>query len=434
MINEESSPGFAWRAVASVLLAGALGATGVAVPAAAAPVVRGELLPVPAGGPNRQISVTAIDVSPFGVVAGNVQVVTTGPDGTASFRDLPRRWAKIPRAGWWGQQLALPEGATSGRVNGLTDLGEAAGFVVQDSTRAVRWSIDGRSATPLGGDRTSVDAVGPSGPWGVNTATADNPITGEAELVTRAGTRTPLRGTPELDAGYRRWVGSIGGPETAVVWVNNGIGRGATARPVLWRDGRTVGFPVVNSFQLGGTCVSRVQADGSLVYSGFVLGGSVPPTFTLVRHVGGVPGTDVTLSGAAVPGQPVGGLSCTPGQTSNALASDGGIAGFMSDATGTRSAAYWNAANELTVVPLRAGEQSAAGVAAAGGGRMVVLAQRDDGTSRLSLWRNGVRTALSTPGGWDVASVVELTDAGLLVANLRDAEGLIRPAAWQLPG
>jgi hypothetical protein len=305
--------------------------------------------------------------------------------------------------------------------------------VTQGGTRGVRWSLDGRSATPLGGDGSSVDAVGPSGPWGVNTAAADNPVTGEAELVTRGGTRTPLHGTPELDAGYRRAVGSIAGPGTAVVWVTNGIGRGATARPVLWRDGRTVAFPVVNSFLLGGTCVSRVRADGSLVYSGFILGGG-QPRFTLVRHTGGVPGTDVTLSLATVPGQPVGGFSCTPGLTSNTLASDGGIAGFMSDAAGVRSAAYWNAADELTVVPLQAGEQSAEGVAAAGGGRMVILGQLADGTHRLSVWRDGVRTRLTTPAGWDVASVVELTDAGLLIANLRDSQGLIRPAAWKLAG
>ncbi|GAA3340091.1 hypothetical protein GCM10020358_26360 [Amorphoplanes nipponensis] len=433
MIDDGSVRGTARRVVASVLLAGALGVTGAAGPAAAAPAVRGELLPVPAGGPGRQVSVTAVDVSPFGVVAGAAQITTTGPDGTASFADLPQRWAEVPRAGWLRQQLPLPGGATSGRVSGLTDLGEAAGSVTGEGTRAVRWSLDGRSATLLAADRSSVDAVGPSGPWGVSTATAQSPAAGEAELVTRGGVRTPLRGTPELDAGYRRSVGSIGGPATALVWVTDGIGRGATARPVLWRDGATVGFPVVNSFLLGNTCVSPVRPDGSLVYSGYVLEGG-RPSFTFVRHTGGVPGADVTLSFAAVPGQPVGGLVCTPGLTSNSLASDGGIAGFLSDAAGRRSAAYWDAADVPTVVPLVAGEESAAGVAAADGGRMVILAQQDDGTSRLWLWRAGVRTRLLTPAGWDVASVVELTDAGLLVANLRDARGFLRPAAWRLGG
>jgi hypothetical protein len=31
-----------------------------------------------------------------------------------------------------------------------------------------------------------------------------------------------------------------------------------------------------------------------------------------------------------------------------------------------------------------------------------------------------------------VTSVVELTEAGLLVANVRAAAGTVRPAAWQL--
>ena len=276
MIDE----GFTRRAAASVLLAGVLGMTGAAVPAAAAPALRGQLLPVPAGGPGRQVSVTAVDVSPLGAVAGNAQIVTTGPDGSATFLDQPQRWAGLPRAGWVRQRLPLLAGATSGRVSGLTDLGEAAGSVTGASTRAVRWSIDGRSAIPLGDDRSAVDAVGPSGPWGVSASSAESPIAGESELVDRAGTRTPLRGTPELESGHRRTAGSIGGPRTAVVRVTEGIGRGTTARPVLWRD--------------------------------------------------------------------------------------------------------------------------------------------------------GVRTPLTTPAGWDVASVVELTDAGLLIANLRTADSLLRPAAWRL--
>ena len=97
---------------------------------------------------------------------------------------------------------------------------------------------------------------------------------------------------------------------------------------------------------------------------------------------------------AAVPGEAVGGLICTPGLTVNNLASDGGVTGFLSSAAGVRTAACWNAANEVTEVPLPTGEQSAT--------------------------------------GWDVASVVELTCAGLLVANLRNAEGLLRPATWRL--
>jgi hypothetical protein len=73
------------------------------------------------------------------------------------------------------------------------------------------------------------------------------------------------------------------------------------------------------------------------------------------------------------------------------------------------------------------------GAVVATGGRMVVQAQSDDGV-RLSFWHNGVRTELTTPTGWSVNRVIELTDRGLLIANLSDAVGTIRPAAWNLAG
>ncbi|MGK5683396.1 hypothetical protein [Actinoplanes sp. URMC 104] len=380
-------------------------AGGVSAPAA--PPLRGELLPAPAG----VASVTAVDVSPFGVVAGTA-------DG------LPQRWARAPRGGWLRHQLALPEGATSGTVAGVTDLGEAAGAVtVGGASRAVRWSVSGRSATLVPGIR--VDAVGPTGPWGVFTGGAE-PL-GESDLVARDGTRTPLRGTPELDAGYRRTVASVGGPRTALVWVTDGIGRGITARPVLWRDGATLRLPVVSSFLLSPACVSRVLPDGSVVASGYSNdGGTI--AYQLVKHVGGVPGTDVVLGRATASGQPVAGLTCDTTQTSaNTLASDGGVAGRVD-----QQAAYWTPGGEVQLVPLAEGERSATGVAAASGGRMVIRSEGEDGTVRLSLWQAGVRTALAAPEGWSVSAVVELTDAGLLVAQVSNADGTVRPAAWRI--
>ncbi len=420
--------------LAPVLLAAALGATAGAAPAPAATVVvvRATLLQVPAAAPGERVGVTAADVSPLGVVAGTAQVTTTAASGTPSVTEAPQRWARVPRAGWLRQRLALPEGATSGTVTGLTDPGEAAGSVtVGGTSRAVRWSLDGRSATLIGDARSRVSAVGPHGPWGVSTGGADPVLlTGEAELVGRDGARVPLRGTPELEAGYRRTVASISGADTALVWVVDGIGRGTTGRPVLWHDGATVRLPVTDSAFLAAACVSRVLPGGSVVAGGYDVATS-PPSVVLVRHVGGVPGTDVVLSRASAPGQRVAGLGCGGTPVSNALAPDGGVAGFVSDAGGQR-AAYWDAANTLTVVPLAAGERSASGVVAASGGRMVIQAEGADGVVRLSLWDDGVRTRLAAPAGWAVASVVELTDAGLLVATLRDADGTMRPAAWQL--
>lgn len=388
---------------------------------------------MPAAGPGEQLTVTAIDVSPRGVVAGTAHVVTTNPDGTRSVVDVPQRWVRMPRAGWQRQRLALPAGATSGIVAGLTDRGEAAGEVTLDGvSRAARWSVGGRSATLIGGAGSRVNAVGRYGPWAVFTGftNPNNIFVGDVELVTRAGVRTPLSGTPELDAGYLRSASTVGGPDLALVWVLGGIGRGITSRPVLWQAGATVRLPVLSSGILGSACVSRLRADGSVAASGYSIEAGLP-NLLLVRHVGGVPGTDVVLARATQPGQQIGGITCESGRPSNGLAPDGGIAGYVQDADGQR-AAYWNAANVRTVVPLAAGERSATGVVAANGGRMVIRTEGDDGSIRLSLWRDGVRKQLSAPAGWSVVSVVELTESGLLIANVRDAAGTVRPASWDL--
>jgi len=417
-----------------MLLVGVLGA---ALPASvgaasAGQIVRGRLLPVPAAASGDHLTVTAVDVSPSGMVAGTVHVVTANPDGTQSTSDIPERWARIPRIGWLRQRVALPAGASSGTLTGLTDRGEVAGTVtVAGTTRAARWSADGRSATLVGDAGSQVSAVGPRGPWGVFTGSGGPVVlTGGSELVTRAGARTPLSGTAELDAGYRRTVASIGGPGLALVWVVDGVGRATNARAVLWQNGATVRLPVINSAFAGPACVSRVLADGSVAASGYAVeSGAV--SYLLLRHVGGVPGTDVVLNRVTGAGQPVGGLTCASTGVSNSLAYDGSISGFVSDA-GVQRAAYWNGAGGVTVVPLATGERSATGVAVAVGGRMVIQAVGDDGGSLLSLWHNGVSTPLATPDGWTVTSVVELTDAGLLVANVHDSAGTVRPAAWDL--
>jgi hypothetical protein len=420
------------RSVLPVLLSATIVVASGPAPAVASPApVRGTLLPVPAAGPGEQLTVTAVDAAPLGVVGGTASVRVTNPDGTVSTVSTPQRWVRVPRVGWVRQPLALPDGATSGVVAGLADTTEAAGLVTLDGvSRAVRWSVTGFSSTLIGDAASAVTAVGPNGPWGVVTDTAPLPAAGYAELVTRDGTRTLLAGTPELDAGYRRGVGSIGGPTTALVWVTDGVGMGTTARPVLRVGGATLRLPVVSSYFLRSACVSPVLADGSVVFSGYSIdGGQV--ALVMVRHVGGVPGTDVELSRATAAGEPVAGLACNSGSKPDNLAADGGIAGFVTDSGGTR-AAYWNADNERTLVPLEAGERSAKGVAVANGGRMVIQAEGEDGSVRLSLWHNGVRRPLTTPDGWTISSVIELTDHRLLVTNVRDASGAVRPAVWEL--
>ncbi|GAB2602244.1 hypothetical protein Aab01nite_62810 [Paractinoplanes abujensis] len=387
-------------ATVPLLFAGGLSAPAV-------PAITGALLPVPAGA----VSVTAVDVSPLGVVAGTAD-------------DRPQRWGRLPGAGWLRQPLALPAGATTGTVAGVSDLGEAGGSATVDGVpRAVRWSVTGLSAGLVPGTR--VDAVGPRGPLGVFTAGSE-PF-GESDLVARDGSRTPLRGTPELDAGYRRTVASIGGPQTAVVWVTDGIGKGTTARPVLLRDGATLRLPVFSSFLLSTACVTRVLPDGTVVYSGYSNdNGAI--SFVLAKHVGGVPGTDVVINRATPSGGQFAALTCDSTQSSrNALASDGG---FTGQAAG--QAAYWTPAGEGKSIPYAEGERASTGVAAASGGRVIVRAEREDGSLSYSLWHNGVRTALTAPAGWTIGHVVELTDAGLLVANVRNTAGVTRPAAWRV--
>ena len=393
--------------------------------------VPGTLLPVPAVGPGTSVSVAAVDVNPLGVVAGTANLVSTDPDGVQSQTSLPQRWAQVPGVGWRRQQLAMPAGAQFGTVVGLTNLGEAGGTISTDGvSHAVRWSVTGRSVTSIGGNGSQVSAVGPNGPWGVDTPNELNPIAGDTELVTRSGERTLLSGTPDLGAGYRRTVLSIGGPTTAIVGVTSGVGFGTRFTPVLWRAGATLTLPVFNS-PLGIThCESRVRADGSLGYSGLSIAGGVPEQI-LVRHVGGVPGQDVDLSRTTSGAYAT--LGCQPGTViSDSLAADGGISGSANDAQGGSLAAYWDAANARTTVPLEAGQASAYGAAVATGRRMVIRAETVDHGARLTFWHNGIRTPLAVPAGWRVSRVVELTDAGLLVANLSDESGHLRPATWSL--
>jgi hypothetical protein len=427
------------RSSIRILLAAAIAAA-LPLPAAtagawAAPV-RGTLLPVPPAGPNTVLSVSASDVSPAGVVVGTANRQTTQPDGTQSSSTRPLRWlpvtvgGSVGSAGWRRQQLSVPPGIPFAAVTGVTDRGEAAGTIgTGSSSHAVRWPLAGGPAISLGGDTSTLSAVGPDGPWGVDTPNSLNPIGGDTELVSRTGERTPLSGTPELDAGYRRTVISIGGPQTAVVGVTSGVGFGGRFSPVLWRDGATLALPVFNSPLGVHFCMSAVQPDGSLVYAGLDLSSGTPQQ-VLVRHVGGIPGTNTDLDRAGA--APYANLFCTSGSAAaDVLAADGGVGGSITDANGVSQAAYWDAANTRTLIPLADGETSSIAVAVATGGRLVLQSQTADGT-RLTFWHDGVRTPLATPAGWSVSRVVELTDRGRLLANLSDAQGHVRPAVWNL--
>jgi hypothetical protein len=122
------------------------------------------------------------------------------------------------------------------------------------------------------------------------------------------------------------------------------------------------------------------------------------------------------------------GLDCERDDTLGKTAVDGGIAGYV-ERNGVRRAAYWDGANRLTVVPLVAGETSAGGVAVATGGRMVIRSN-----TGISFWHRGRVTPLRLPAEYGLARVVELTDLGLLVAEVQAPNGPLRPAVWSLAG
>jgi hypothetical protein len=419
----------------------------VALPAAdaadaggAAPVapaaVAATLLPVPYTGPGQAQAVRTADVTETGVVAGTAEITGTAPDGTPEFRTSAHRWFRLAGSGWRRQELPAPAGAASASVAALTELGEGAGAVVSDgSQRAVRWSVDGRRVTTIGPPGSRSGAVGPLGTWGVDRDTAVfPPVTGETELVSRGGARTPLDGTPELQNGFRRSTISVGGPRTAVVAVRSGAGSGTMIRPVLYRAGATLDLGVFSSPLGPRACTSRVRNDGTLVYSG-IRTGDGEPAAVLVRHVGGVPGRDVVLARNTAADGVSARLACDVElRSTDVLAPDGGVAGAVTDQGGTRvRAAYWSGRGARTVVPLAPGESRAVGAAVATGGRMVVRADGDDGVARLFLWDEGTRTALTLPAGRTLDAVVELTEAGVVAADARDAAGTVVPAVWQVP-
>jgi hypothetical protein len=401
-------------------------AAGAAAPVAA-PADRPALAPVPLPGPSAVTQ--AVDISPAGVVVGTSQALpATGggmqpPPPASGLRWLPRR------GGYVEQPLAVPAGTTSVSVAGVTDLGEAGGTLSTPAgPEAVRWSVSGLRTISLGSAAggpttpntiTTTSAVGP-GQWAVSTGDS---ISGSTALVARDGTRTELSGTPDLDGARILAAYSIGGPSTALVGTISGVGYGSTGHTVVWRAGATVTLPVVSSFALGNTCASEIQPDGSVAYSGPVGSTSQGPTFGIGLHRGGVPGAEVPL--------PTGGRTATVGcPSTDTLAADGSVVGQLLPAgSQPGEAALWRG---TTLVPLgvRAGELSTTAAAVATRGRVVLVATTSTGADVPYLWSGGIRTPLALPAGWTLRNVVEMTDAGVVLANVRDAAGDVRPVVW----
>jgi hypothetical protein len=397
-------------------------APAVAAPTAAPTAAVGPVAPIVLSGDQSQT--IAVDISPLGVVVGtsNAPPPPDIPGGTGAGGAV--RWLPLPNS-YLAQPLPVPAGTpttTSVSVAGVTDLGEAGGTLTARFDRQpVRWSVTGLQVTTLGPvGLGTVDSVGPA-QWGVYTGDS---ISGTSDIVARDGTHTPLAGTPQLADAREVFVGPISGPNTAQIAAVTGVGRGTRSTPLVWRNGATVALPVVSSFDIGPTCLSGILADGTIAYSGTVVGPGPTLIPVMAVHRGGVPGTEVPL--------PTGGrvarLGCSSRDT---LASDGSVAGqLQATADKPAEAALWRG---TTLVPLgvRAGESATTAAAIASRDRVVLVATTTDGASVPYLWSNGVRTPLTLPAGWTLRNVVELTDAGVVLANVQNAAGDIKPVVWR---
>ncbi|ADP78531.1 hypothetical protein [Pseudofrankia inefficax] len=395
-----------------------------ASPATAAPASPQAIPPILLAGDQSQTG--AVDISPTGVVVGTTQAPPPAniPGGTSP--STPLRWLPTP-TGYVKQTLSLPAGATSATVTGVTDLGEAGGTLTTAAgQQPVRWSVSGLQTTALGPPGSSTTtAVGP-GHWAVETG---DTISGTATLFARDGSTTALAGTPELAGARIVTAVSIGGPGTVLLGAISGVGMGTTGRAVVWRSGSTVSLPVISAFSIGSACLSAIQPDGSVAYSGVVI--NPAPAQVIGVHRGGVPGTEVAL--------PTGGrtatLGCSPaGGPVDALASDGSVVGQLLAAPGQPAeAALWR---DGALVPLgvAAGETATTAAAVASGGRVILVATTTAGVQQPYLWTNGVRVPLTLPAGWTLRTIVKFTDAGAVLGAVQNAAGDIRPVVWRTRG
>jgi hypothetical protein len=386
----------------------------VASPGTAAAAVGGVVLP--AG----QAIAEAIDISPSGVVVGTQATAQGAPTaGQVWTPRADRAWARRP--------LAVPDGVSPSRVSGVTDGGEAGGYIgTGTAATAHRWSADGQVASPLAPAQSATSAVGPD-QWLVNLG--DSLSASQTAVVARDGTTTRITGIPGRAVAGK----SVAGPQTALLSSIDGAGQQTVGTLYVWESGVSQALPIFQSFTHGTGCVSDIQPDGSVAYSGAVRqpDGSVTSRLGVLR--GGVGGQDTALE------IPAGAYSahldawCT---WQDLLSSDGWTIGAASWYTprGTEPV-VWRPDGTAVLPGLRDDESNARAMAVATGGRVVIEATTAQG-ERLFHWRGGVRTPLTVPSGWSVSNVVELTDTGYVLANLDRIVGNVaqsRPAVWRVP-
>jgi hypothetical protein len=275
--------------------------------------------------------------------------------------------------------------------------------------RATRWSSDGQQPTLIGAENSETSAVGP-GQWLVDTAATPART---AEIVAPGGGRTPISGITDPRGRL------VGGPATALIWTGIGTGILATALGFSWQAGSISFMPTVGSVFTAPLCYSQMRPDGTVAFSGSTLIGT--QAVGIQRG-----GTTALLPTAGL----VGRLGC---ENDDTMAADGWIAGSLAptDNQAAREPVLWRPDRSLVRLGRATDETAAVSVAVATGGRAVVRATLQDGASRLVLWQQGVRTPLALPAGWSLAKVVELTDTGVVVANLTGPDGRRRPAVWR---
>jgi hypothetical protein len=399
--------------LATTLTSAAAAATS-ADPATRAAAVRGFLLPA------NQSQAEAIDISPAGVVVGTLATAQGAP--TAA-----QRWAPRAGGGWARRSLSVPDAAPS-RVSGVTNRGEAGGYIgTGTSATAHRWTATGRRAIPLVPAQSATSAVGPN-QWLVNLG--DSLFASQTAIIARDGTSTPITAIPgRAVAGM-----SIAGPQTAVVSSTDGVGPNTTGTPYVWESGAAQALPVFSSFTFGTACVSAVQADGSVAYSGAARQDGTPTVGQRIGVLrGGVNGQDTPLQTPAGAFAVSLGFQCP--HRDDVLSSDGWAVGSVTWVGAPPEAVIWRPDGTAVLPGLHEGEHSSVAAAVATGGRAVLRVSTDQG-DRLYYWRDGVRTPLTLPTNWSLLDIVEITETGYILANLQGGGGDVpqtRPAVWRVP-
>jgi hypothetical protein len=410
-----------WVGVAALALAGgvsvAQGLPAQAAPGADRPALKGTLL---TGGTGK--STRAADVSETGFIAGTSTDLPYDEPTTSGGRAL--RWLALPQQ-TLTQVLKLPADSTGATVRDVNELGEVSGTVGRSTgLRAVRWSVTGTTSSWLSGENSITVGGGETG-WVVQ-----HPVTfvfNTAGFVNRQGTETPLNNTPDLQNLSQVTAVNVIPDQTALLAASTGIGRAATTRYVLYKNGTSQALPITAGYSAGRACVSDLLPNGSVAYNGLNLEAG---RNEFAIHRGGVGGTNTLLP---VPEGRYATMDCALGG-GDLLALDGTTGGNLERTDGSLGSegAVWQN-DQLTTINRRGDEYSVQVAAVATGGRAVIRGQSEGQADRYYFWKAGVRQSLDAPAGWKVSGIVGLTETGLVVGNVTRPDDATRaqPIIWR---